>query len=332
LHRLQQLLKRLSPARRSASREGPRALQRPVQHQELSSPRTPGMAGRIISIVNRKGGVGKTTLAIGIADAFVSEHRADVCIVDLDPQSTASQALLGGDEFAARVYNDRNLHGLLRARLRGEDPDVKDYRRGMLQFIKARADVELSLYPNSDRLWDLEASEIRKDGGTRLLAAIKRILNEEAAAGRIVLVDCPPGQSVSALAAIRCSDMVLCPITPDRYALWGMNLLHSYIRANAPDIRPKFIKFVVTRATLVGSEARLVLKRLFGAPEMLRVVTGGMTRGAPDGLALFSERQTVRARIHMQRESTLGGIYGSKCSAELTHIVNAIRRELEQRG
>jgi len=282
--------------------------------------------------VNRKGGVGKTTLAIGIADAFVSEHRADVSVVDLDPQSTASQALLEGDEFAARVYNDRNLHGLLKARLRGEDPDVKEYRRSGLHLIKAREDVDLRLYPNSDRLWDLEASEIRKDGGTRLLGAIQRILNEEAGDGRLVVVDCPPGQSVSALAAIRSSHMVLCPITPDRYALWGMNLLHTYIRAHAPEIRPKRIKFVVTRATLVGNEARGVLKRLFGAPEMLRVVTGGITRGAPDGLALFSERQTVRARIQMQRESTLRGIYGSKVSSELTHIVNAIRRELEQRG
>jgi cellulose biosynthesis protein BcsQ len=285
------------------------------------------MIGKIISIVNRKGGVGKTTLAIAIADAFISEHRSHVCIVDLDPQSTASHALLGRDEFYARVHSDKNLYGLLKARLQGEEPDITDYRRGMLHFIKARGDVDLRLFPNSERLWDLEASEIRTDGGVRLSVAIKRIMTDEAHDGRTVVVDCPPGQSVSALAAIRCSDMVLCPITPDRFALWGKDLLSAYITANAPDAKPTF---VVTRATLVGNEAKQALEQLHGAPEMLRVVTGGITRGAPDGLALFSERQTVRTRIHMQREKTLRRIYGSECSHELTIIANAIRRELEQ--
>jgi cellulose biosynthesis protein BcsQ len=283
---------------------------------------------KIISIVNRKGGVGKTTLAMGIADAFVSEHRAHVCVLDLDPQSSASQALLPADEYENRVRNDRNLHGLLLARLSGEDPDVHEYRRDMLHFIKGREDVDLRLYPNSQRLWDLEERELRFDGGARLSNAIKRILRQEVEDGRIVIVDCPPGQSVSALAAIQGSDMVLCPITPDRLAMWGKDVLTEYLKDYAPKVRRRF---VVTRATYRDKEARSALDRLVKDPEMLQVISGDRSRTFPD-ITRLSEQQVVRTRIGLTREKPLRHIYGSLCSRELTLIVNAIRRELEPRG
>ena len=52
------------------------------------------MCANIVTVLNRKGGVGKTTLAIGIADTLIAEHQEDTTIVDLDPQATASRALV----------------------------------------------------------------------------------------------------------------------------------------------------------------------------------------------------------------------------------------------
>jgi cellulose biosynthesis protein BcsQ len=283
---------------------------------------------KIISIVNRKGGVGKTTLAMGIADAFVSEHKAHVCIVDLDPQSSASQALLPADEFEGRVRNDRNLHGLLLSRLSGEDPDVHEYRRDMLHFIKARDEVDMRLYPNSQRLWDLEERELLLDGGARLANAIKRVLRQEAEEERIVIVDCPPGQSVSALAAIQGSDLVLCPITPDRLAMWGKDVLTEYLKDYAPRV-PR--RFVVTRATYRDREAKGALEKLSKDPDMLQVISGDRSRSHPD-VTRLSEQQVVRTRIGLDREKPLRRIYGSLCARELTLIVNALRRELEPHG
>jgi chromosome partitioning protein len=282
----------------------------------------------IVSIVNRKGGVGKTTLAMGLADAFISEHREHVCVVDLDPQSSASQALLPAEEYEVRLKADRNLHGLLLARLSGEDPDVSEFRRDGLHFITGRDDVDMRLYPNSQRLWDLEQRELRFDGGARLSNAIKRVLRQEAEEQRIVIVDCPPGQSVSALAAIQGSDMVLCPITPDRLAMWGKEVLTAYLKDYAPKT-PR--KFVVTRATYRDKEAKAALDKLAKDPDMLHVVTGDRSRGAPD-ITRFSEHQGVRGRIGMSRAKPLRNIYGSQASHELTIIVNALRRELGHHG
>ena len=288
------------------------------------------MTQKIISIVNRHRGVGKTTLAIGIADTFVSEHKAHVCLVDLDPQSSASQALLPAAEFEERVRNDRNLHGLLLARLSGEDPELTEHRRDRLRFIKARDEVDVRLYPNSHRLWDLQERELRLDGGTRLSNAIKRVLRQEAEDGRVVIVDCPPGQSVGALAAIQGSDLVLCPITPDRLAIWGKDLLTEYLKDYAPKTRRRF---VITRARSSWGEreARSALQRLSQDPEMLQAVSAERTRGAP-GITRLSEQHRVKRRLGLTCVKPLRKIYGGLGSRELTTIVNALQRELEAYG
>ena len=49
--------------------------------------------GKVISIINMKGGVGKTTLSIGIAD-YLSEMGRKVLVIDADPQFNATQALI----------------------------------------------------------------------------------------------------------------------------------------------------------------------------------------------------------------------------------------------
>ena len=60
------------------------------------------MSGKIVAAVNRKGGVGKTTLVIAIADTIVSEFKSSVVVVDADPQASASIALIGTGQTLKR--------------------------------------------------------------------------------------------------------------------------------------------------------------------------------------------------------------------------------------
>jgi cellulose biosynthesis protein BcsQ len=288
----------------------------------------------IITVANWKGGVGKTTLAIGVADAFIAVHEANVSVVDLDPQATASQALLGEVEFATHKAENWNLYGLLKDRLSlprpGARPQVptsttslNNYRRDFLHFIRARSGVDLRLYPNSPDLWNLEVDEYRRDNGLGLGRAIKRLLAEEATDGRIVVVDCPPGQSLCTLAAIRSSDVVLCPITPDQFAFWGMDLFSEYMEKYAPETK---LRFVVTRFK-PGKASQPWLEIARNTDKMLR------TEGTRDP-ALFSERGAVMRRVSMSRRKPreLKGIYGTECADQLRKIVNAIREELDPHG
>ena len=56
----------------------------------------------VVSVVNMKGGVAKTTLAINLADVLVRREDCNVLLVDLDPQFNATQALISPEEYVAR--------------------------------------------------------------------------------------------------------------------------------------------------------------------------------------------------------------------------------------
>lgn len=289
------------------------------------------MTGKIISIVNRKGGVGKTTLAIALSDAFISEYQRHVTFFDLDPQSTASQAMIGEDEFLERCRRDDNLVGLIKHILGGGKNISKRYRRGMAHQILDRAGVDLRLFPNSDKFWDLEEEELKYDGGKALSQAIGQCVKREAAGNRLVIVDCPPGQSISALAAIKAAHLVLCPVTPDRFALWGTELLDHYIRKNAKGARPIF---VVTRAKISTLTAQRFFEEISKKEniKILRVDTGSPTTGTEGDIALMSERAAVQNRIHKEEPTSFNRMYGSRVANELKNIVNAIERGFREDG
>ncbi|MEM6410230.1 MAG: ParA family protein [Pseudomonadota bacterium] len=282
----------------------------------------------IISIVNRKGGVGKTTLAIALADTIVSEAEQDVVIVDLDPQSSASRALLTDDDFLGQTQAEVTLHTLIKDRISHNSNNEELFKTGMVHRISGRSHVNCDLYPNSDKYWDLEAEQQASDGGEALLAAISEFLEELKGVGKVVIVDCPPGQSISALGAIRTSDLVLCPITPDRFALWGKDLLSEYIRKNAEGQSPHF---VVSRAKLNGGKDVLnAIETLAMQPEMLKTETGNAEHAVFGRLAPFSDRASVRKRIQLERPRSLDQIYSDAGALELRNIMNAISRAIEE--
>lgn len=292
----------------------------------------------IITVANWKGGVGKSTLAVAIADAFIAERGQSVSLVDLDPQATTSQILLGKEDFTAHQRTHKNLYGLLKRRLESIRPKVAstakagkpsekpftDYRTEPLNFVKTSTEANLRLYPNGPLLWELEDEELGKDGAQGLMKVINKVLTEEAARQRIVIVDCPPGHSMSTLAAIRSSDMVLCPMTLDSFAFWGMDLFSAYIERRAR--REIQRRFVVTR--YVRGEGKEFYKALREGREMLLL-------GGHDP-AIFSERKVVsnamqeRAkanRADRRKLKELHRIYGSECGDQLRKIVNAIALE-----
>ncbi len=283
------------------------------------------MSAKIITVLNRKGGVGKTTLAIGIADTLVVEHKADTAIIDLDPQATASGILLNGNQIESRAKHDDNLPGLLRARLQGNGAaDLNRYIVDGLHFFKNRPDVNLRLYPNSDRFWDLEEEELQRDGGQCLCSEISTLLRAEAEQVKFIIIDCPPGQSRSALAALKISDFIICPVSPDKPSEWGKGLLTDYLKRNVPPSAA--FKFVITRYEQ-QREASESLIRLSLEPDMLRIEGGEKTVDSYPP-AVFSESAKVKNRIQLKQQRMLHQIYDRKSVRELQSIVNALIREL----
>ena len=58
---------------------------------------------KVVSFVNMKGGVGKTTLAVNIADFLTHRHAKKVLLIDVDPQFNATQCMINGDDYVEYI-------------------------------------------------------------------------------------------------------------------------------------------------------------------------------------------------------------------------------------
>ena len=159
---------------------------------------------RTFAIVNRKGGVGKTTTAVNLAYILATNCKLRVLLVDADSQGNASGILRGHNESG------------LAAVLRGEEPFYEN--------VIDRTEVPgLDLLPASGELGDLDLECItgavrpRFDALSELVACL-----EEDDVYDAVVIDCPPYFSVSCLNAITAAGRLIIPTDTDAYSAVGM--------------------------------------------------------------------------------------------------------------
>lgn len=216
--------------------------------------------GKVVCIINRKGGVGKTTTTLGIADTLVGQvelpfipGRKLVVAVDLDPQGSLTRALLSerghvseDGQLREVIKQHRTLAYALEARLTA--PSIS-----LDQFLKhgvGPTGATYSLLPNEARAWNVERQGVKRPGEAKLQWAFSRMIRDLAAEYEYVLIDSPPGQTALAEAAIRTSDLVICPITPDWLSFWGLESFDAYMRGlfeETPETTRPRARFVFTK-------------------------------------------------------------------------------------
>ena len=177
----------------------------------MSDPTRP-TGPRIISIVNQKGGVGKTTTTINLGAALADEGF-NVLIVDLDPQGNASTGL-GIDPVDRQV----TTYDLLL-----EDADLKDVIRptNVEGLVIAPATTDLSSA-------DIEMMAIEKR--SFLLHDALRQPGIDPFQLDFVLIDCPPSLSLLTVNAMVASHSVLIPLQSEFFALEGLSQLMLTVR------------------------------------------------------------------------------------------------------
>ena len=176
---------------------------------------------RIYTLVNQKGGVGKTTTAINLA-AYLAQIGQRVLVVDLDPQANAT-ACLGVDKRAVQGSTYEAL-------LNNDIPAASVLYNERLQ---------LSLLPSSPALAGAEVELVDESGREfRLRNAIEAVSEKF----DYILIDCPPSLgllTVNGLIAAR--DGVLVPVQCEYLALEGLGQLTQTIQrvrsALFPDLR-----------------------------------------------------------------------------------------------
>lgn len=198
---------------------------------------------QVISFMNMKGGVGKTTLAVNVAYALAQVQRKQVLIVDGDPQFNATQYLLEDDTYLKHLKNTKK--GTLRdifvprrvGRLNtivGVSTRINKSKMALdactvTVFDGGRNRGKLDLIPSSLQLMEIETST----RGTE--SKLKAYLREKAGGYDYVIIDCPPTISIFTQAAILASDKYLVPLKPDSLSVLGLPLLETWLDDYADD-------------------------------------------------------------------------------------------------
>lgn len=160
--------------------------------------------GKIISVSNQKGGVGKTTTTVNLA-AFLADKGKKVLIVDIDPQGNAGYGLgVNAEELGTTVYE----------MLIGELP------------------VEEAIFNTEFSNLDIVPSNIHLSGAQiDLMDLPGKEFKLKESLGKIrdyydfVLIDCPPSLGLLTLNALVAADSVLIPLQCEYYALEGLSQL-----------------------------------------------------------------------------------------------------------
>jgi cellulose biosynthesis protein BcsQ len=192
------------------------------------------MPGTLIAVANMKGGVGKTTTVVSLAEALAADNDDSVLVVDLDPQASASLAIAGDEGLAKLITEGRSLETFLEQRLIRKEQLVR-----LLPKIRPAGDVKhkgqrlnLSLLACGRHLRITEREILidlteRHYGFRAVETRIWQELDHEFTELRnifdYVILDCAPGISPVTEAAIRASDVVIVPTIADFLSIMGLN-------------------------------------------------------------------------------------------------------------
>ena len=168
--------------------------------------------GKVISVANQKGGVGKTTTSVNLA-ASLAYYGKKVLLIDFDAQGSATTSL---------GVNRSKLKGNLYDALMGEKT-LKD----VLVHIQVSDKSTLDLVPATIDLAGIDMKLLEKDEHTYVLDTL---LSKMKTAYDYVLIDCAPALGISTLNALYASDSVLIPIQCQFLAIDGLTQLLNTIR------------------------------------------------------------------------------------------------------
>lgn len=175
-------------------------------------------AGRVLAIVNQKGGVGKSTTAVNLSANLAADGRR-ILLVDLDPQANATSGL--------GMNNDARERNVYQALL-GSTPTVELIQR--------------TLWPNLDVLCssiDLAGAEIELVSALSRETKLKKALAPLKGSYDMIIIDCPPSLGLLTLNALVAADQFIVPVQCEYYALEGLGKLMSTIDLVRNDLNPE---------------------------------------------------------------------------------------------
>ncbi len=185
---------------------------------------------KVISIINMKGGVGKTTLTTNLAYTLASKFGKRILLVDIDPQSNATQTFMKAEDYVKHLQDEKKLTVLdiFSPRLTSAPSTVKSGSQSKRNPKLKLENIKINIYknggildiiPSTLQLFEIDTSKRGTEN------KLKQFLDKIKDTYDYILIDCPPTISIFTLSAYIASEGYIVALKPDHLSSIGLPLL-----------------------------------------------------------------------------------------------------------
>jgi cellulose biosynthesis protein BcsQ len=190
----------------------------------------------ILSVLNLKGGVGKTTLAANLGAAF-ARGGARVLLVDLDLQASLTSLYISGEELQQLSRERRLIQHYFEESMAGNQPRLLD-------CAHVCSEPKIELIGSADTLayaeLNLTVHWLLKPGKNDPRLLLRKALHDIDCNSRfdLVLIDCPPLLNISCVNALAAADFLLIPVMPSKSTTDRVRPMMGWLRSLRQNLNP----------------------------------------------------------------------------------------------
>lgn len=182
---------------------------------------------KVISIINLKGGVGKTQMTVALAEFLALEHNKKVLVIDLDPQTNATVSLMDEEKWRIKNKNGETIYQLFLDKLPPYSNKF-DINKALVNNVSniAGGIKNLDLLPSSIDLVKIQDNllSIAQDTGDPA-SVLKKEIDKVSKKYDYILIDCPPNLGMITKNGLFFSDYYLIPCIPDILSTYGIPII-----------------------------------------------------------------------------------------------------------